>query len=176
VAQTHKQIIRKTTCRGSEAYLTGYKPTSWNLEPCSATSRVVLHFQLNYEDSDHWSVRVALEYACSSQGNASMSFCFCEHCDVGLCVSQRTTLSVTTDLEQGSPSMCHYCRAYLSSGHKNSDLHWSDYSVEFSSLCYGAEDKYGLACSLSYYMRRPPRRTKPLCTEVSHAFFTFPAI
>jgi hypothetical protein len=30
--------------------------------------------------------------------------------------------------------MCHYCRAYLSSGHKNSGLHRSDYSVEFSSF------------------------------------------
>jgi len=54
--------------------------------------------------------------------------------DVVRCVSQHTTLSVTTDLEQGISSMCHYCRVYLSSGHNNSDLHQSDYSVELSSL------------------------------------------
>jgi hypothetical protein len=86
--------------------------------------------------------RVGRDYVCSSQGKTSMSFCFCEDCDVGICVSQHTTLSLTTDLEKGSPSKSHYCRAY-SKDHSNSDLRQSDYSVEFSSLYYGGEEKYG---------------------------------
>jgi len=65
--------------------------------------------------------RVARDYVCSSHGKTSMLFCFCEDCDVGLCVSQNTALSVTTDLKKGSHSKCHYCRVY-SSGHSNSDL------------------------------------------------------
>ena len=100
MAQNHTHIIRKTTFRASEACLVGYKPTYLQLGALVGYLHVwFATFGWTTRIQMAGLPRVALDYVCSSQGKASMSFCFCEDCDVGLCVSQHATLSVTTDLD-----------------------------------------------------------------------------